>query len=192
LLTPTGSSLAIVLSECVHLFLRLRAPGEALVRFLLFTFIEWSFGAHVAAAHVDDDVVGVRDGVGLIEPRRRRRSSSAVHFCLYSNAFSRAVRIDDLETEGFEAALITDELKSSGTILVASNRARQRKRFSIAHELGHFLIPSHLPRPGEPSLCSPQHLGLHNLKEDDRRRRIEAEANRFAALLLMPPSRASP
>ena len=95
--------------------------------------------------------------------------------------------IGELETERFEAALITDECKSSGAILVASERSRQRRRFSIAHELGHFLIPSHLPRSGERSLCSAEHLGIHDMKEQDRRRRMEAEANRFAALLLMPP-----
>jgi hypothetical protein len=95
--------------------------------------------------------------------------------------------IGELDTEGFEAALVTDECKSAGAILVASQRSRQRRRFSIAHELGHFLIPSHLPRPGERSLCSAEHLGIYDMKEQDRRRRMEAEANRFAALLLMPP-----
>ena len=95
--------------------------------------------------------------------------------------------IGELDTEGFEAALITDESKSAGAILVASERTRQRRRFSIAHELGHFLIPSHLPRPGERSLCSSEHLSIHDLEEQDRRRRMEAEANRFAALLLIPP-----
>ena len=95
--------------------------------------------------------------------------------------------IGELDTKGFEAALITDDCKSTGAILVASERSRQRRRFSIAHELGHFLIPSHLPRPGERSLCSSEHLRLHDVKEQDRRRRMEAEANRFAAMLLIPP-----
>jgi hypothetical protein len=95
--------------------------------------------------------------------------------------------IGELDTEGFEAALITDECKSAGAILVAAERSRQRRRFSIAHELGHFLIPSHLPRSGEQSLCSAEHFGLSDVKEQDRRRRMEAEANRFAAMLLIPP-----
>lgn len=97
------------------------------------------------------------------------------------------VDIRDLETEGFEAALVTDVLKASGAILVAGNRSRQRRRFSIAHELGHFLIPLHLPPADGPLLCSARHLGMHDVKHADRRRRMEAEANRFAALLLMPP-----
>ena len=88
--------------------------------------------------------------------------------------------IGELETADFEAALITDECKSAGAILVASERTRQRRRFSIAHELGHFLIPSHLPRPGERSLCSSEHLSIHDLKEQDRRRRMEADDVRHA------------
>jgi hypothetical protein len=95
--------------------------------------------------------------------------------------------IGELDTEGFEAALITDECKSAGAILVARERSRQRRRFSIAHELGHFLIPSHVPQAGERSLCSVEHLSIYDMKEQDRRRRMEAEANRFAAMLLIPP-----
>jgi hypothetical protein len=44
-----------------------------------------------------------------------------------------------------------------------------------------------LPRPGEQSLCSAEQLRIADIKDQDRRRRMEAEANRFAALLLMPP-----
>jgi hypothetical protein len=97
------------------------------------------------------------------------------------------VSIADLETEGFEAALITDELKSRGAILVAKSRSRQRRRFSIAHELGHFLIPAHMPPSDGQFLCSAEQLRLLAQKDQDRRARMEVEANRFAALLLMPP-----
>jgi hypothetical protein len=97
------------------------------------------------------------------------------------------VSIADLETEGFEAALITDELKSQGAILVAKGRSRQRRRFSIAHELGHFLIPAHMPPPDGQFLCSADQLRLLAQRDQDRRARMEVEANRFAALLLMPP-----
>lgn len=53
--------------------------------------------------------------------------------------------IGALETDGFEAAIIMDELKASGAILVAKGRSEERRRYSIAHELGHFLIPAHRP-----------------------------------------------
>ena len=97
------------------------------------------------------------------------------------------IRIADLETEGFEAALLTDENKSNGAILIAKGPSRQRRRFSIGHELGHFLIPSHVPGPGGQILCSKEDLLAFDPKEQDRRRRMEFEANQFAALLLMPP-----
>lgn len=97
------------------------------------------------------------------------------------------ISIEDLETEGFEAALITDINKSNGAILVAKGRSRQRRRYSIGHELGHFLIPTHVPGPDGKILCSPADLLRLDTKDQDRRRRMEAEANQFAALLLMPP-----
>ncbi|RDC58927.1 hypothetical protein HME9302_00103 [Alteripontixanthobacter maritimus] len=97
------------------------------------------------------------------------------------------ISIEDINADGFEAALIMDELKASGAILLASGRSQQRRRFSIAHELGHFLIPTHRPKPDRPFSCSLEDLHRVSAKDRDRRRRIEAEANRFAAHLLMPP-----
>ena len=98
------------------------------------------------------------------------------------------VSIQEVETTGFEAALITDELKAQGAILLASGRHEARRRFSLAHELGHFLIPSHRPHPDRPFQCSLDDLHQFDAQDRDRRRRIEAEANRFAAHLLMPPA----
>lgn len=96
--------------------------------------------------------------------------------------------IGDLETDGFEAAIIMDELKARGAILLAKGRSDERRRYSIAHELGHFLIPAHRPSGCSSFECSLADLHLLDPKDRDRRRRIEAEANRFAAHLLMPPA----
>ena len=97
--------------------------------------------------------------------------------------------VSELDTEGFEAALIMDANKAAGSILVAAGRSRKRRRYSIAHELGHFLIPTHMPDAAQGFECSLDDLHLLDIKEQDRRRRIEAEANRFAAALLMPVPR---
>lgn len=97
--------------------------------------------------------------------------------------------IEEIATAGFEAALVMDVNKAAGGILVAAGRSRQRRRYSIAHELGHFLIPTHMPTPGEGFACSLDDLHRLDARERDRRKRIEAEANGFAAALLMPPSR---
>ena len=93
------------------------------------------------------------------------------------------------DTNAYEAALIMDANKAMGAILLAASSSPKRRRFSIGHELGHFLIPSHMPRPGEPFSCSHTDLRLSDTREKDGLRRMEAEANRFAALLLMPPAR---
>ena len=97
--------------------------------------------------------------------------------------------IEGVETEGFEAALVMDANKGAGAILLANNRPRQRRRYSIAHELGHFLIPTHQPDAGLGFECQLDDLHRLDIQEQNRRRRIEAEANRCAAALLMPPSR---
>lgn len=99
------------------------------------------------------------------------------------------VSIEEMATDGFEAALVMDVNKAAGGILVAAGRSRQRRRYSIAHELGHFLIPTHMPEPGEGFTCSLDDLHRLDARERNRRTRIEAEANGFAAALLMPDVR---
>jgi Zn-dependent peptidase ImmA (M78 family) len=97
--------------------------------------------------------------------------------------------ITEIATGGFEAALIMDELKAGGAILVASGQSPQRRRFSLAHELGHFLIPAHQPTQDRPFECSMADLLSLDPRSRDRHQKVEAEANRFAAQLLMPPLR---
>ena len=97
--------------------------------------------------------------------------------------------IESVETEAFEAALVMDVNKAAGAILLARHRSSQRSRYSLAHELGHWLIPTHRPDAGHGFECQLDDLHRVDEKEQNRRRRIEAEANRFASALLMPPRR---
>lgn len=92
-----------------------------------------------------------------------------------------------LETEGFEGGLLTDTHRSRGIVLVNENAPRRRKRFTIGHELGHFLMPSHVPAEEGRFLCSRQDMLCMSAKENDRRAKMEVEANRFSSLILMPP-----
>jgi Zn-dependent peptidase ImmA (M78 family) len=96
--------------------------------------------------------------------------------------------IEERPITSFEAALLMDANKAFGSIVLAKGRPPERRRFSIAHELGHFLIPTHMPGPTGFS-CSLEHLRIADPGKHDRRLRVEAEANRFAANLLMPPAR---
>lgn len=95
--------------------------------------------------------------------------------------------ITDLETEAFEGSLLMDQHRSAGIILVNKNARGGRRRFTIGHELGHFCIPTHMPVKGDAFLCSRDDMRLWSAAEQDRYARMEVEANRFSALLLMPP-----
>lgn len=92
-----------------------------------------------------------------------------------------------LETEGFEGGLLTDTARSRGIVLVNDKAPRRRKRFTIGHELGHFLMPSHMPDKEGQFLCSRRDMMRLTVQENDRRAKMEVEANRFASLILMPP-----
>lgn len=97
--------------------------------------------------------------------------------------FAKSVNIiefRELEAEGFEGALLTDPAKNKGIILYKSGVREERRRFTIGHELGHFLIPSHQGN----KQCTA--ADLRENRRDTPHQRQEAEANRFAAGLLMP------
>jgi Zn-dependent peptidase ImmA (M78 family) len=94
--------------------------------------------------------------------------------------------IRDLAADGFEGGLITDEVRSSGFILVNRAARRGRRRFTIGHELGHFLMRTHKPPPGG-FQCSRDDMRRWTDKEKSGAIRMEVEANEFSALILMPP-----
>ena len=75
------------------------------------------------------------------------------------------------------------DLKAIGkrpTVLVSKRSPLARRRFTLAHELGHVLIPWHIG-----SIID--QIDVTGTSEDDYFM-IEAEANRFASELLMPTS----
>ena len=45
--------------------------------------------------------------------------------------------------DGFDGMLLTDRIRSKGGILANDRRGTNRARFTIAHELGHFLMEWH-------------------------------------------------
>ncbi|TXM96751.1 ImmA/IrrE family metallo-endopeptidase [Methylobacterium sp. WL64] len=94
--------------------------------------------------------------------------------------------VEDLDTDDFEGGLVTDA-KRSEAIILAKRGGEPRRRFTIAHELGHFLMAHHVPdQPGR-FLCKSSDLLRHTAKAGDQRQLREVEANRFASLVLMPP-----
>lgn len=99
------------------------------------------------------------------------------------------IEIRESAGASFEGALVMPPDRNVGAIAVNAAARPRRKRFTIAHELGHFLSLHHQPiEPGR-FACSARDLGsgwMPGRFVDDRHRRQEAEANRFAIELLAP------
>jgi Zn-dependent peptidase ImmA (M78 family) len=72
--------------------------------------------------------------------------------------------------------------RSSGTILVNESAGNRRRRFTIGHELGHFLLPWHTLRSGQGFLCSSKDMAVFRAKPGgDRYIEMEAQANRASS-----------
>ncbi len=96
---------------------------------------------------------------------------------------AQAVGIQSIESrplDGFEACLLTDGNKRSGAIIINARSSRERRRYSIGHELGHFLNAWHFA--DDAISCASSDMTASDEKTVNR----EAEANRFAAALLTP------
>ena len=89
------------------------------------------------------------------------------------------VEIEEAEVDGFDGALVRLKGSTQGMIAVRQTiRETGKKNFTIAHELGHLLLPGH----DESIVCMQTdvetwHSGLS---------KQELEANEFAGELLMP------
>lgn len=86
--------------------------------------------------------------------------------------------VKELSSNEFEGALICDDVKSRGVILYNGSRRRTRQRFTIAHELGHFLLPWQRRTQFQ---CLPTDMDTSGPDSD-----WEVQASRFAAELLLP------
>lgn len=99
--------------------------------------------------------------------------------------------IQPFDTDSFEGGLIQDETKKHGYILVRAGSNPHRSRYTVAHELGHFVNLRHVAPPGAKRLmCTKEDFKTW----DDRpsaRHGMESQANEFAACVLMPRSRLS-
>lgn len=94
--------------------------------------------------------------------------------------------IREIETDAFVGALITDDSRSQGFILVQKGLHRVRRRFTIGHELAHFLLTSHMV-PSDGFKCTGEDMRRWADKSASGLHKMEVEANEFASLILMPP-----
>jgi hypothetical protein len=103
----------------------------------------------------------------------------AAHIRVESFAAALGLELVEVPLDGAAAQLVRSGKRA---MIMVSDRVTDRaaRRFSVAHELGHFVL-DHASRPAS-ELCTP---GTRTLVRRDARD-YEAEANAFAAELLMP------
>lgn len=87
---------------------------------------------------------------------------------------------------GLAGCLIVPEDKSEGAIAVDGRMGEERKRYTIGHEIGHYVNPMHRASSREGFRCTRKDMLTDNAKPGDRHAKMEVEANQFAAELLMP------
>ena len=86
--------------------------------------------------------------------------------------------------DGFEGMLLTDPVRSRGGIMANARHGANRARFTVAHELGHFLMEWHELTAFEGFQCRTS--DMRETREGQQLQRQEAQANRFAIELLAP------
>lgn len=100
---------------------------------------------------------------------------------------ARSLDIQDVKLgvfDGFEGMLLTNVARSTGAILANTAKGERRARFTVAHELGHFLLERHVLSDAWGFRCKSN--DMRETREMRREFRQEAEANHFAIELLAP------
>ncbi len=90
--------------------------------------------------------------------------------------------IKAMPTKDVEGMLVADDGKTSGVIFYKESSPLGRQRFTIGHELGHFLLLHH----GSEQSCTPSDIKFSS--SSNVLKVLESEANQFSQLLLMPDS----
>lgn len=94
------------------------------------------------------------------------------------------LHLQEVESDGFEGALVRALGLPLGAIaLRASSRDTGRMNFTIAHEIGHFILPGH-----DQASFACTAADVANWADASTGREPEREADEFAAELLMPVS----
>jgi hypothetical protein len=88
--------------------------------------------------------------------------------------------VSELDVQGFDGALVRAKGTPFGAIIVRDSiRESGRKNFTVAHEIGHFVLPGH---EDADLVCTSTEVGNWS----GSTKGVEREANEFAAELLMP------
>jgi Zn-dependent peptidase ImmA (M78 family) len=87
------------------------------------------------------------------------------------------LHVEEVELDGISGLLYPPQRR----ILLNASDPEARRRFTLAHELGHWVCQCADPASAPKVLCRTEVVGL-----DPEARALEREANVFAAELLMP------
>lgn len=92
------------------------------------------------------------------------------------------IEILPISSTNFEGMLVTDDGKNDGVIFYNPEKPLGRQRFTIGHELGHYLLLHHAGN----QTCTSSDISLASNSRENQK--LENEANYFSQLLLFPES----
>lgn len=96
------------------------------------------------------------------------------------------LEVVEIQADNFDGALVRARDLPIGAIVVrASIREQGRKKFTVAHEIGHFVLPGH---DKADLVCTSLEIGAWSAAGNA----LEREADEFAAELLMPTNLVKP
>lgn len=111
---------------------------------------------------------------------RLLKGNNSIPVDLKAVASSNNIFLREDDSEGYSGMLLV--VDDMALISVKSSILEStRKRFTIAHEMGHFTLPDHITKERTSFQCSEG--DLNNFRKNKNK---ESEANQFAAELLMP------
>lgn len=93
---------------------------------------------------------------------------------------AKGILVKEDDCEGYSGMLVVVNDKALISVK-KSVRESGRKRYTIAHELGHYVLPDHITKDNKVFRCSDDQLNAFG-----KNKTKEVEANIFASELLMP------
>lgn len=130
-----------------------------------------------------DDVVGPREDLPELLAQNIRQQFQLKFDPAPLEEISKELgvfKVSEVKLTGMEGTIVFPEGKYEAEITLNSNQDPNRKRFTWAHELGHFTNPFHHVDTGNGFNCSDADIfsAVNDL--------VENEASRFASELLLP------
>jgi Zn-dependent peptidase ImmA (M78 family) len=139
------------------------------------------FSGKVQQLTTDHDASPVCNSISEIREEAKLKGISDVNPKTIRKVVNKVFEIQINETDlGRDVSGFLERIGDKWHIYININESEVRKRFTIAHELGHFIF--HKDRYAATGTSSPDQIFFRN----ENNNLIERDANDFAADLLMP------